>query len=110
MPGIARSVYRAFYRDGESRVGILRAIFFEISSLAPDAVEAAQDALRTVVGSFALYVMAHMQAGPLRPMHPGPALLSVVGPIMFHLLTRSPAEQMPGLPLVAGQAVTQLAE
>jgi AcrR family transcriptional regulator len=96
MPEIARSVYRTFYSEGESRVGILRAIFFEISSLAPDAVEAAQDAIRTVVGSFAIYVMEHMQAGRLRKMHPVLALQSFVGPIMFHLLTRSLAERMLG--------------
>ena len=110
MPEIARTVYRTFYSDGESRVGILRAIFFEISSLAPDAVEAAQDALRTAVGSFAIYVMEHMRDGHLRKMHPVLALQSFVGPIMFHLLTRSLAEQMLGLRIDGEQAVTQLAE
>jgi AcrR family transcriptional regulator len=110
MPEIARSVYRTFYSEGESRVGILRAIFFEISSLAPDAVEAAQDAIRTVVGSFAIYVMEHMQAGRLRKMHPVLALQSFVGPIMFHLLTRSLAERMLGLHIDGEQAVTELAE
>jgi AcrR family transcriptional regulator len=110
MPEIARSVYRTFYSEGESRVGILRAIFFEISSLAPDAVEAAQDAIRTVVGSFAIYVMEHMQAGRLRKMHPVLALQSFVGPIMFHLLTRSLAERMLGLRVDGEQAVTELAE
>jgi AcrR family transcriptional regulator len=110
MPEIARTVYRTFYSDGESRVGILRAIFFEISSLTPDAVEAAQDSLRTVVGSFAMYVVEHMQAGHLRPMHPVLALQSFVGPIMFHLLTRSLAEQMLGLRIDGEQAVTELAE
>jgi AcrR family transcriptional regulator len=110
MPEIARTVYRTFYSDGESRIGILRAIFFEISSLSPDAVEAAHDALRTVVGSFAMYVMEHMRAGRLRKMHPVLALQSFVGPIMFHLLTRSLAERMLGLHIDGEQAVTELAE
>jgi AcrR family transcriptional regulator len=110
MPEIARTVYRTFYGDGESRVGILRAIFFEISSLSPDAAEAAQDALRSVVGSFATYVMENIQAGRLRPMHPVLALQSFVGPIMFHLLTRSLAEQALGLQIDGEQAVTELAE
>ena len=110
MPEIARTVYRTFYSDGESRVGILRAIFFEISSLSPDAVEAAQDALRTVIGSFAMYVMEYMQAGRLRKMHPVLALQSFVGQIMFHLLTRSMAERMLGLQIDGEQAVTELAE
>jgi AcrR family transcriptional regulator len=110
MPEIARTVYRTFYSDGESRIGILRAIFFEISSLSPDAVEAVHDALRTVVGSFAMYVMEHMRAGRLRKMHPVLALQSFVGPIMFHLLTRSLAERMLGLHIDGEQAVTELAE
>lgn len=110
MPEIARTVYRTFYGDGESRVGILRAIFFEISSLAPDATEAAQDALRTVVGSLAIYLMEHMREGRLRQMHPILALQSFVGPIMFHLLTRSLAERMLGLHIDGEQAVTELAE
>jgi AcrR family transcriptional regulator len=110
MPEIARTVYRTFYGDGESRVGILRAIFFEISSLTPDAAEAAQDALRSVVGSFAMYVMENMQAGRLRPMHPVLALQSFVGPVMFHLLTRTLAEQTLGLHIDGEQAVTELAE
>jgi AcrR family transcriptional regulator len=110
MPEIARTVYRTFYGNGESRVGILRAIFFEISSLAPDATEAAHDALRTVVGSFAIYVMEHMRDGHLRQMHPILALQSFVGPIMFHLLTRPLAEGMLGLHIDGEQAVTELAE
>ena len=110
MPEIARTVYRTFYGGGESRVGILRAIFFEISSLTPDAAEAAQEALRTVVGSLAIYVMEHMQAGHLRPMHPVLALQSFVGPVMFHLLTRSLAERVLGLHIDGEQAVTELAE
>jgi AcrR family transcriptional regulator len=110
MPEIARTVYRTFYGSGESRVGILRAIFFEISSLAPDATEAAHDALRTVVGSFATYVMEHMRDGHLRQMHPILALQSFVGPIMFHLLTRPLAEGMLGMHIDGEQAVTELAE
>jgi AcrR family transcriptional regulator len=110
MPEIARTVYRTFYGNGESRVGILRAIFFEISSLAPDATEAAHDALRTVVGSFATYVMEHMRDGHLRQMHPILALQSFVGPIMFHLLTRPLAEGMLGMHIDGEQAVTELAE
>jgi AcrR family transcriptional regulator len=110
MPEIARTVYRTFYAAGESRVGILRALFFEISSLAPDAVEAAQDAVRTIVGSLAFYLMEHMQAGRLRQMHPVIALQSFVGPIFFHLLTRTLAERMLNLNIDGEQAVTDLAE
>ncbi|GAC1687334.1 MAG: TetR/AcrR family transcriptional regulator [Candidatus Dormibacteraceae bacterium] len=110
MPEIARTVYRTFYPEGESRVGILRALFFEISSLTPDATEAAQDAVRSVIGSLALYLVEHVQSGRLRPMHPLLALQSFVGPIMFHLITRPLVDQLMGFNIDGEQAVTELAE
>ncbi len=110
MPEIARTVYRTFYGEGESRVGVLRALFFEISSLSPDTAEGAQDAIRGMVGSLAFYLMAGMRDGRLRQMHPLLALQSFVGPILFHIITRPMAEQMLGLDIDGEQAVTQLAE
>jgi AcrR family transcriptional regulator len=110
MPEIARTVYRVFYGAGENRLGLLRALFFEMTDLAPDTAEAAQDAIRTMVGSLAIYVMEHMQSGRLRTMHPVLALQALVGPILFHLLTRPLAEQMLGLDIEGEKAVTMLAE
>ncbi len=110
MPEIARTVYRTFYAAGESRVGILRALFFEISSLAPDTAEAADEVLRTMVGSLVMYLLEHMQAGRLRQMHPVLALQSFVGPIFFHLMTRPFAERVLGFEIEGELAVTVLAE
>jgi AcrR family transcriptional regulator len=110
MPEIARTVYRTFYGAGENRVGMLRALFFEISSLSAESAEAAQDALRGMVGSLAFYLMSHMRDGALRQMPPLLAIQSFVGPIFFHLLTRPLAERMLGLEIDGEQAVTLLAE
>jgi AcrR family transcriptional regulator len=110
MPEIARTVFRTFYGAGESRVGVLRAFFFEISSLSPDTVEVAQDALRGMVGSLVFYLMTHMRDGHLRQIPPLLALQSFVGPIFFHLLTRPLAERILGLDIDGEQAVTLLAE
>jgi AcrR family transcriptional regulator len=110
MPEIARTVYRTFYAAGESRVGILRALFFEISSLAPDTADAAREVLRTLVGALVLYLMEQMQSGSLRPLHPLLALQSFVGPIFFHLMTRPLAERLLGFDIEGEQAVTLLAE
>ncbi|HEY4889554.1 MAG TPA: TetR/AcrR family transcriptional regulator [Candidatus Dormibacteraeota bacterium] len=110
MPEIARTFYHTFYGSGESRVGMLRVLFFEISSLAPDTAEAAQDALRTMVGALAVYVMEHMRSGRLRKMPPVLALQSFVGPILFHLITRPLAERVLGLDIDGDQAVTLLAD
>jgi AcrR family transcriptional regulator len=110
MPEIARTVYRTFYGEGESRVGVLRALFFEISSLSPDTAAGAQDAMRGMVGSLVFYLMANMRDGRLRQMHPLLALQLFVGPILFHIITRPVAEQMLGLDIDGEHAVTQLAE
>ena len=110
MPEIARTVYRTFYGAGENRVGMLRALFFEISSLSAESAEAAQDALRGMVGSLAFYLMSQMRDGGLRQMPPLLALQSFVGPIFFHLLTRPLAERVLGLDIDGEQAVTLLAE
>jgi AcrR family transcriptional regulator len=110
MPEIARTVYRTFYVDGEIRVGVLRALFFEISSLSPDTAEGAQDAIRGLVGSLVFYLMGHMRDGRLRQMPPLLALQSFVGPILFHLVTRPLAEKMLGLDIDGEHAVTLLAE
>jgi AcrR family transcriptional regulator len=110
MPEIARTVYRTFYSTGESRVGVLRALFFEISSLSPDTAEGAQDAIRGLVGSVVFYVMSQMRDGRLRQMPPLLALQSFVGPIFFHLLTRALAERMLGFDIDGETSVTLLAE
>jgi len=110
MPEIAVTVYRVFYGAGESRLGILRALFFEISTLAPETADAAQDLIRALVGAVAVYVMEHMQAGRLRQMHPVLALQSFVGPIFFHLITRPMAERVLGFDIEGERAVTTLAE
>ena len=110
MPEIARTAYRTIFGRGESRIGLVRALFFEISSLAPDTADAAQVAIRGIVGSLAVYLMAQMDAGRLRRMDPLLALQSFVGPIFFHMMTRPLAEKVLGLEIGGEAAVTQLAE
>lgn len=110
MPEIARTVYRTFYGDGESRIGLLRSLFFEVSGLSPDTEETAREAIGTVVGVMTLYVVSQMQQGRLRQAQPFLALQSFIGPIFFHLLTRPFAQRALGLELDGEQAVTELAQ
>jgi AcrR family transcriptional regulator len=110
MPEIARTVYRTIYGSGETRLGLLRAVFFEVSSLAPDAEESAGEALRSILGSVGAYVMAQMMSGRLRPMSPLLALQAFIGPIFFHVLTRPLVERFVRVDIDGEQAVTQLAE
>ncbi len=110
MPEIARTIYRTVYGSGETRLGLLRAAFFEVSSLAPEAEESVREALRTIVGSVGAYVLAQMMSGRLRPMSPLLALQSFVGPIFIHVLTRPVVERVLGFDIDGEQAVTELAE
>jgi AcrR family transcriptional regulator len=96
MPAIARTVVRSIYGSGAPRVGLLRAVILELSSLGPDAEEAARDLVTTILGSVGAYVMGQMAVGRLRMMHPLLALQSFVGPIFFHVLSRSLAKRMVG--------------
>jgi AcrR family transcriptional regulator len=110
MPQIARVVYRTVFGGGENRVGMLRALLFEVSSLGPDTEEAAREVIGKLVGSLAMYLTAQMAAGRLRRTTPLLALQSFVGPIFFHLMTRPVAQRLLGLEIDGEQAVTELAE
>ena len=110
MPAIARTVYQTTYGRGADRTGLLRALFFEVTGLAPDTEEAARLAIGKVVGAAMLYLTTQMSEGRLRPMHPMLALQSFVGPIVFHVITRAAMERVLGLDIEGEEAVTELAE
>jgi AcrR family transcriptional regulator len=110
MPELARTAQRVIAGPGAPRLGMLKAILFEVSSLTPDAEAAAQEVAATVLGSIGAYVIGQMAAGRLRPMPPVLALQSFIGPIFFHMLTRPIAERMLGLEIDGQAAVTVLAE
>jgi len=110
MPEVARAVYRGVYAGGENRTGLLRALFFEVSSLAPDTEEAVREVIAALVGSLVMYLTTQMSSGRLRRMHPLLALQSFVGPIFFHLMTRPAAERVLGLEIGGEEAVTELSK
>lgn len=110
LPELARTVYRRVYGGGENRIGLLRALLFEVSGLAPDTEEAAREVIVNLVGALGMYMASQMAEGRLRQMHPMLALQSFVGPIFFHLITRPVVERMVGLDIDGEQAVTELAQ
>src|SRR6202165_3396284 len=110
MPEIARTIFRTVYGSGETRVGMLRAMFFEVSSLSPDAEESAREVMRTILGSVGAYVMGQMESGRLRRMHPLLALQSFIGPIFFHLMTRPMFQRVLSVEFDGEQAVTEMGE
>jgi AcrR family transcriptional regulator len=110
MPEVARSIYRTVVGGAEDRTGLMRSLFAEVTSLAPDAEEATRDAIVKVVGALAGYILAQMAAGRLRQMHPLLAMQSFIGPIFFHLMTRRAAQTVLGVEMDEERAVTELAE
>lgn len=91
-----------------ANVGIMRAIFFEITSGSPDAVEGAGRPLGDLLRALGGYLARQMEAGRIRPMHPTLAVQSFVGPLLFHLLTRAPAARYGALDVPLEDAVERL--
>ena len=110
IPEVARTIYRTIYRRGENRTGLLRALFFEVSRLAPETDEAARHVITKVVGAMTRYLVTQMSDGRLRTMHPLLALQSLMGPIFFHVMTRQAAEQVLGQEIDGEEAMTELAQ
>ncbi len=110
MPELARTVFRVVAGPGAPGLGLMRTIFFEVSSVSPEAEAAAHELIATVLGSVGAYLMREMMEGRLRRMHPVLALQSFIGPIFFHLLARPMVERVLGMDIDGEQAVTTLAE
>jgi AcrR family transcriptional regulator len=104
LPLVARAVVGV---AGE-RLGLLRAVFLEVTSGSRTAVGGMRPVFNATLGVLAEYFARQMAAGRLRQMHPVVALQAFVGPIFFHLLTRPAVEQITDLPLTTDQAVDEL--
>jgi len=96
-------------RTMEGRFGVLAVMLFQVATGVADSEVAREWALERVAGDLAGYVMAQMQAGRLRMMHPLLALQSLVGPIFLHLATREVAVKRLGLGMPLAEAVDVLA-
>jgi AcrR family transcriptional regulator len=105
MPAIAMAAARSL----QGRMGVVRAVFMEVSGHGPDAAEAVDYVFTRGLTAVIGYVTAQMVAGRLRQMHPLLALQSFIGPILFHLMTRELVEERLGLDVTLEDAVSQLA-
>ena len=105
MPAIARAAAGSL----RGRMGVVRAVFMEVSGHGPDTAEAVEYVFTRGLSAVIAYVMAQMAAGRLRQMHPVLALQSFIGPILFHLMTRELVEERLGLDVTLEDAVSQLA-
>ena len=89
------------------RLGLMRAIFHEVTAGGP-AIAEMGPLFEQTLGLLAQYITGQMAAGRIRPMHPILALQAFVGPIFFHLMTRPVVERVVSLPMDPESAVDAL--
>jgi AcrR family transcriptional regulator len=99
---------RAIVGTAGLRLGLMRAIFHEVTSGSLPALDGMRPLFLQTLGSLAEYIEGQMDAGRIRRMHPILALQAFVGPIFFHLMTRPTIERLVGLPMDPEHAVDQL--
>ncbi len=104
LPDIGRSAAAIV----SANLGIMRAIFFEVTSGSPDAIEGASRPIQGFLRALGGYLARQMDAGSIHRMHPTLAVQSFVGPLLFYQLTRSPAARYGVLDVPAEDAVAQL--
>lgn len=92
----------------DTRLGVVRALMFEVSTGTPEALDAAR-ALLPMLGDITHYFAAQMEAGTIRPMHPILAAQALVGPLIFHQVLRSIAEPLLGLDVRSEAAAREFA-
>jgi AcrR family transcriptional regulator len=106
IPELVGTAYRAL----AGRVGLARTLLLEVTSLSPDSREPFARIGMQAIQSLTQYLQSQMDAGRLRTMAPVLALQSLVGPIVFLLLS-SPVLKEFGEQVPAGEAAArQLAE
>lgn len=90
LPAVARAAAAV----AGPRIGLLRSIFFEITSQSPDALDGSEPRIRQALGAVGAYLARQMAEGRLRQMHPMLAAQVFIGPIVFHLITRAELDRL----------------
>jgi AcrR family transcriptional regulator len=98
---------RAIVGVAGERLGLMRAIFHEVTARGP-AVAEMGPLFQNTLGLLTQYIGMQMAAGRIRPMHPILALQAFVGPIFFHLMTRPVIDRVVALPMDPEAAVDAL--
>ena len=102
-------VLRILDRVVTPRIGVLRALMLEVSVGTPEAVVAAEAALRPMFGEVAAYFAGQMEAGTVRRMHPLLAGQAFVGPFLLHLVSRPFMGPIAHLEVETAQAAEEFA-
>ena len=89
---------RAIVGVAGERFGLMRAVFHEVTARSGPGMAGMGPLFAQTLGQLSEYMARQMAAGRIRPMPPILALQAVVGPIFFHLMTRSVIERAVDLP------------
>jgi AcrR family transcriptional regulator len=101
-------LYRSVGPIAAANIGILRAIFFEVTSGSSDALEGIGRPVRAMLAAVGGYLERQMDAGRVARMHPTLAVQTFLGPLIFHLLTRPYAAVVAGLDVSMDDVIDQL--
>jgi AcrR family transcriptional regulator len=101
-------IARAIVGVAGERLGLMRAVFHEVTSGLGLAMDGMRPVFETTLGVLAQYVGAQMALGRIRRMHPILALQALIGPIFFHLMTRPTLDRVVTLPMDPEHAVDEL--
>ncbi len=91
------------------RIGVMRALMFEVVTETPEAMEAARWIVRPMLGEVSAYLSAQMDAGRIRRMHPILAAQAFMGPLIFYLVSHTIAGSLAGLDVEPRDAATEFA-
>jgi AcrR family transcriptional regulator len=99
---------RAVVGVAGERLGLMRAIFHEITAGTGPALVGMRPLFEATLGGLMEYIARQMANGRIRPMHPLLALQAFIGPIFFHLMTRPAVGRLVPLPTDPEHAVDAL--
>jgi AcrR family transcriptional regulator len=106
VPAIARAIVRAAY----PRIGLLRGMILEVSAGTAEALQGIQPIIPEMLARLGAYLEGQMAAGRLRRTDPLLAIQSLLGPVVFHLLTRRAAERVLGVAVPVEVVAEELAD
>ena len=104
LPLLAQAVAGA---AGE-RLGLLRAVFLEVTAASDDAIFGMRGAFGQTLGLLAAYMAEQMETGQVPRMHPLLAVQAFIGPVFFHLMTRPALERLAPIDMPTQAAIDQL--
>ena len=106
MPAVAAAMARSL----EGRVGLVRAVLFEMTTPSPETLPGLDYFFTRGMGTVLDYLARQAAAGRIRTLHPVLAAQAFAGPIILHLLTRELVVERLGLPVSGEEAARELAE